>query len=224
MKYKNFLTKQRIIRYLFLVGGIVLLALAGFLFFCSGIGMDPLSVLYTGISEVLHIRLGTTEILAGAAILVFLFFFDRKRIGIGTVAVVAGIGPLLNLFLEFFFYAQSGWAGKGVSSLAGVAAYGLGMAFYLHADLGCGPVDALMFHFSERTPISLRTFKILFDVLCVATGGLLGGSLGLGTILAAFLSGPAMCAVMKLLGDTDGSSKQKKGASSHETGVSDRIR
>lgn len=215
--------KSKTARYLFLIAGIVLLALAGLFFSCSGIGMDPLSVLYSGVAKVLHIRLGTAEILMGGGILAFLFFFDRRRIGIGTVAVVAGIGPLLNLFLEFFSYISSGWIGKTASSLAGIAAYGLGMAFYLHADLGCGPVDAVMLHFSERTPISLRAFKILFDVLCVATGGLLGGSLGLGTILAALLAGPAMCAVMKLLGDTDGSSKQKKGASSHETGVSDRI-
>ena len=222
MKCKKFSTKQRIIRYLFLAAGIVLLALAGFFFFCSGIGMDPLSVLYTGVSEVLHIRLGTTEILVGAAVLVFLFFLDRKRIGVGTVAVVAGIGPLLNLFLEFFSYAPSGWIGKGVSSLAGVAAYGLGMAFYLHADLGCGPVDALMLHFSERVPISLRAFKILFDILCVIIGGILGGTFGIGTITAALLSGPAMCAVMKLLGDADDSSKRKRGSSSNETSLSNR--
>ena len=222
MKRNKLLTKQTIIRYMFLAAGIVLMALAGLFFSCSEIGMDPLSVFYSGVSAVLRIRLGSAALLVGAAILLILFFWDRKRIGVGTVAVVVGIGPLLNLFLEFFSYSPSSWIGKGLSSLAGVAAFGLGMAFYLHADLGCGPVDALMLHFSERTPISLRMFKILFDILCVVIGGILGGTFGLGTIIAAFLTGPSMCAVMKLLGDADDTPKRKRGNSSNEASLSDR--
>ena len=222
MKRKDVLSRQMLSRYLFLVSGVVMFSLAGLLFYRSSIGMDPLSVLYTGVSEVLHIRLGTTEILVGAVVLLALLFLDRKRIGLGTVAVVAGIGPLLNLFLDLFAYTPSGWIGKILFSLAGVVVYGFAMAFYLHSDLGCGPVDGLMLYLSERAPVSLRTFKILFDVLCVIIGGLLGGSLGVGTVMAALLSGPAMCAVMKLLGDEEGSAKAKKGDAPHETGLSDR--
>ena len=216
------LTKQNVIRYLFLAAGIVLMALAGLFFSCSGIGMDPLSVLDGGVSAVLRVRLGRAALLVGAVILLLLLFWDRKRIGAGTVAVVVGIGPLLNLFLEFFSYSPTTWIARCLSSLSGVVSFGLGMAFYLHADLGCGPVDALMLHFSERTPISLRTFKVLFDILCVITGGILGGTFGPGTILAAFLTGPSMCAVMKLLGDADNTPKQKKEGPPNETSLSDR--
>lgn len=74
------------------------------------------------------------------------------------------------------------------------------MAFYLHADLGCGPTDGLMLWMQSRTPLSLRWFKVGFDILCVVVGGLLGGSLGVGTVLSALLSGPAMCAVLNRLG------------------------
>ncbi len=213
---------QTVVRYLFLAAGIVLMALAGLFFSCSAIGMDPLSVFYSGVSAVLHIRLGSAAFLVGCVILLILLFWDRAKIGIGTVAVVLGIGPLLNLFLRFFSYTPSGWVGKGASSLAGVAAFGLGMAFYLHADLGCGPVDALMLHFSERSPVPLRTFKVLFDILCVIIGALLGGIFGIGTILAALLTGPAMCAVMKLL-DCAEASQRNEVSVSHEAGIPDHI-
>lgn len=203
------------IRYALLALGIFLLALGGLFFSCSGIGMDPLSVFYSGVAETLKIRLGTAALLVSGVVLVFLLIFCRKRIGIGTVAVSLGIGPLLNLLLGCFSYTPSGWLGKGASSLAGVAAYGLGMAFYLHTDLGGGPVDAMMLWLSEKTPCSLSVFKILFDAFCVAAGWLLGGAVGAGTLIAVLLSGPAMCAVQKGIARIPGfPSWEKKEASS----------
>lgn len=184
-------------RGIFLAAGIVFMALAGALFSCSGIGMDPLSVLYSGIAAVLHIRLGTSALLTGAVILVLLIFRDRKRIGAGTVAVALAIGPLLNLFLDFLSIRPAGWVSQAAVSLMGAVAYSIGMGLYLYADLGCGPVDALMMHFLERTSIRLRAFKILFDIACVVIGWAMGGSVGAGTLIAAFLTGPMMCAVMK---------------------------
>lgn len=202
--------KNKAVRYLFLALGIVLLALGGLFFFCSGIGMDPLSVLDSGVAAALNIRLGTAALLISVVVLALLLFLCRQRIGIGTVAVSLGIGPLLNLFLAHCSYTPSGWAGKVGSSLAGVAAYGFGMAFYLHADLGSGPVDAMMLWLSEKTPLSLSIFKILFDALCVAAGWLLGGAVGWGTLIAVLLSGPAMCAAGKGLERITGVSEGKE--------------
>ncbi|HIT08692.1 MAG TPA: hypothetical protein IAB55_06370, partial [Candidatus Merdivicinus faecavium] len=96
-------------RGVFLAAGIVFMALAGALFSCSGIGMDPLSVLYGGIASVLRIRLGTSALLTGAVVLALLIFRDRKRIGAGTVAVALAIGPLLNLFLDLLPLRPAGW-------------------------------------------------------------------------------------------------------------------
>ena len=79
-----------------------------------------------------------------------------------------------------------------------------------------------MLHFSERSPVPLRTFKVLFDILCVIIGALLGGIFGIGTILAALLTGPAMCAVMKLL-DCAEASQRNEVSVSHEAGIPDHI-
>ena len=197
-------------RGVFLAAGIVFMALAGALFSCSEIGMDPLSVLYGGIASVLHIRLGTSALLTGAAVLALLIFRDRKRIGAGTVAVALAIGPLLNLSLDLLPLRPAGWPAQAAVSLMGAAAYSVGMGLYLYADLGCGPIDALMMHFLERTSIRLRAFKVLFDIACVAAGWAMGGSVGAGTLIAAFLTGPMMCAVMKGLDSFRGMFRRKR--------------
>lgn len=183
-------------RYLELLAGLVLLAVAGFFFSCSGWGMDPLSVLYSGVSHTLHIQLGTAAMLVGAVVLIGLMICDRKRIGVGTVGVVVVIGPIINVLLRVFGYTPSGWVGQAVSCALGVLTYSAGMACYLQGNLGCGPVDGLMLGLLDHMKITLRTFKILFDIASVVIGWLLGGSVGVGTVAAALLSGPVMCLFM----------------------------
>lgn len=213
--------KREVIRYVLLALGIFLLTLGGLFFSCSGIGMDPLSVFYSGVAAALKIRLGTAALLVSIVVLICVWIFCRKRIGIGTIAVSLGIGPLLNLLLEYFSYAPSGWIGRGISSLAGVTAYGFGAAFYLYANLGSGPVDAMMLWLSEKTPLSLSLFKILFDAFCVATGWFLGGIAGAGTLIAVLLSGPIMCAVQKGMRNIPGFPNWEEEVS-HEASVSHR--
>ena len=187
-------------RLAFLLGGVALLSLAGAFYATSGLGMDPLSELYSGIAVFIRTRLGTALFLTNAAFLLLLFFLDRKRIGLGTLAIVIVVGPLLNLLLRFFPAIPDSLVLRLLFCGLGIVSGGFGMAFYLHADLGCGPTDGLMLWMQSRTPLSLRWFKVGFDILCVVVGGLLGGSLGVGTVLSALLSGPAMCAVLNRLG------------------------
>ncbi len=186
-------------RLLVLLSGVILFAVGGLFFYSSGIGMDPLSVFYGGVSTVLNIRIGSAAFLINVLILFLLIFVDRSQIGIGTLAVSLGIGPLLNILLHFFSYTAVGWRLALLSSLLGLMCYSTAIALCVHADLGCGPVDALMLYLSNRYTVTLRTFKILFDIFSVGIGYLLGGVLGLGTMFAVFLSGPVMCVVMDVL-------------------------
>lgn len=176
----------------FLALGIIVLAMGDLFFSCSGIGMDPVLVFYSGVANALRIRLGSATLLVSVILLVILLFLCRSRIGIGTAAVSLGLGPLVNVYLEFFSYSPSGWLGKILSILSAVLSYGLGMALYLHADLGSGPVDILMLFLLEKTSLPLPVFKVLFDAFFATVGYLLGGAIGVGTIIAVLLSGPAI--------------------------------
>ena len=79
------------------------MAAAGWLFFCSGLGMDPLSVFCSGLAALLGVKLGTGFLIVNAVVLLVLIFWDRKKIGLGTVAVAAGVGPIINAFLLISF-------------------------------------------------------------------------------------------------------------------------
>ena len=127
-----------------LLGGVALLSLGGAFFSCSGLGMDPLSVLYSGIAALTKLKLGTALFAANAVFLILLFFLDRKRIGLGTVAIVLVVGPLLNLLLCLFPETSHSFLLRLCCCGLGIVSYGVGMAFYLSADLGCGPTDGLM--------------------------------------------------------------------------------
>lgn len=192
-------TKELIFRYIYLILGILFFSAAGLFLFCSHLGMDPLSVFYSGVCTIFHIQLGTAALIVGIVVLILLLFLDRSRISVGTVAVALGIGPLINLLLYYFSYNPTGWFDSGLSTLAGLVGYSLGMTFYLHANLGCGPVDALMLFFCDKCPIDLKWFKVLFDMASVVIGWVMGGVFGVGTLIVACLSGPLMCAFMKIL-------------------------
>lgn len=184
-------------RYGYLISGIVLLACAGFLFSRSGLGMDPISVLYDGFSVSAHIRLGTATMLTSIISLFFLFFIDRGSIGVGTVAVTFGIGPIINLLLGAIRWTPSSFPQQLLLSVLGAFTVGVAEGLYLHPKLGSGPLDAIMMFTAKKTGIRLGLFKIIFDVTCVAAGFLLGGKVGVGTCIAALLTGPVMNATLR---------------------------
>ena len=173
------------------------MAAAGWLFFCSGLGMDPLSVFCSGLAALLGVKLGTGFLIVNAVVLLVLIFWDRKKIGLGTVAVAAGVGPIINAFLEFIPFEPASLPIKIAASLGAIVAAAVGVALYLEADFGCGPTDAVMLCLNQRTPLSLRFSKILLDVICTAAGWVMGGAVGIGTLAAALLTGPILAAVRK---------------------------
>ena len=189
--------KNNVIRWLLLAGGILLMAAAGWLFSCSGLGLDPLSVFCSGLAALLGVKLGTGFLIVNATVLLVLTFLDRKKIGIGTVAVAVGVGPIINAFLEFIPFEPASLLGKTAASLGAIVAAAVGIALYLEADLGCGPTDAVMLCLNQRTPLSLRISKILLDVIFTFAGWVMGGAVGMGTLAAALLTGPILAAVQK---------------------------
>ncbi len=200
-------------RFGFLTLGIAALGMGDLFFSCSGMGMDPVLVFYSGVAAVLRIRLGSATLLISVLLLTVLLFLCRSRIGIGTAAVSLGLGPLVNLYLEFFSFSPSGWPGKILSALLAVLFYGLGMALYLHADLGEGPIDILLLFLLEKTSLPLPLFKVFFDAFFLAAGWLLGGAVGIGTIMAVLLSGPAIGMFQKGIERLSPLSKWQKEAS-----------
>jgi uncharacterized membrane protein YczE len=113
----------------------------------------------------------------------------------------------------WFPHADGGVVGV-VQFVAGVLVMGLGTATYIGARLGAGPRDGLAMGLSRRVGYSLRRTRISVEVTVLALAALLGGSIGLGTLIFAVLMGPTMQTSLKLFSVSHDPSPQYSRATS----------
>lgn len=169
------------------------LALYGFsigLVIRSNLGGNPWDVFHQGLSIRTGLGLGTVIIIVGAAVLL-LWIPLRQRPGIGTVSNVFLIGIWADIALWLIPPVQSlpvAWA----MLLGGIFLNGVAGGAYIGAGLGPGPRDGLMTGFVKRTGGSVRLVRTCIELIVVATGWLLGGTVGLGTLLYAVAIGPIL--------------------------------
>ena len=152
------------------------------------LGLSPWEVLHQGISLNTRIPLGTVGILTGIVVLV-LWFPLRERPGIGTVANVLLIGLVIDITLYLAPDTVSSTWQRWALLLGGTLVIAIGTGLYIGAGLGPGPRDGLMTGLGRRgLPIGVGRAAIEITVLFV--GWLLGGTVGIGTVVFAFGVGP----------------------------------
>lgn len=190
-----------------LLVGLVAFGIGVALMVASGLGLSPWEVLHQGISVRTGIPIGTVSIMLGVVVLL-LWIPIGERPGIGTVANIALIGSTTNVTLgilpdlgPFTFegtepadlLARAGFV------LGGILVIGVGSGFYLGADLGPGPRDGLMTGLHRRYGWSIRRVRTALEIGVLVVGFLLGGTIGIGTILFAVLIGPLVQLFLGLL-------------------------
>lgn len=168
--------------------GLVLYGISLALLVRADLGLDPWDVLHQGVSEHTGLAIGTVTIIAGAIVLV-LWIPLRERPGLGTVSNVIVVGLVMNVALELI--ARTGHLAVRIPELlGGVLLCGLATGLYVGAALGPGPRDGLMTGLVRRTGRSVRVVRTGIEVTVLVTGWLLGGSVGIGTIVFALAIGP----------------------------------
>lgn len=181
-----------------LVLGLVLFGIGIALMAAAGIGLGPWEVLHQGISRHTGIPLGTVSILLGIPILV-LWIPLGEYPGFGTVLNVALIGTATNIVLPLLPHPTDPPL-QVAMMLAGVLVIGLGSGLYLGAGLGPGPRDGLMTGMHRRYGWSIRRARTGVEVAVLVVGFLLGGTVGLGTVVFALGIGPVVQVCLHLLG------------------------
>lgn len=164
-------------------------------FINANTGGDSCVVFAQGISNTLHITVGTANTIFLCTALVILLLFARNKIGLGTFLAAFGTGIFLDvsnmviqkLSLESLPYVVRLFIVAGSCIIIAV-----GFSIQKTANLGVAPHDELPFLVSDATKIQYRWIRIGFDVTYVVIGYLLGGVLGLGTIVATLLLGPTI--------------------------------
>ncbi|HEX6567836.1 MAG TPA: hypothetical protein VF015_01680 [Acidimicrobiales bacterium] len=171
-----------------LVAGLVLCGLGIAFMVAADQGLAPWSVLDQGISHRTGIPIGTVSIIVGALVLLA-WVPLRERPGLGTVLNVLLIGTTIDVAL-LALDTPGSTAARLAYLAVGVALWGPGSGLYIGASLGPGPRDGLMTGLAARGVGSIRLVRTGIELTALAAGWLLGGSVGLGTLVFALTIGP----------------------------------
>lgn len=180
-----------------LLVGLVLYGFALAMGLQSGLGVAPWSVLSQGIALHTGLSYGWITELTSIAVL-GLWIPLRERPGVGTVANTLLIGPAADLGLAIFPPAHS-FAQQLVLLLGGIVLLAIATGLYLGASFGPGPRDGLMTGLVRVTPLPVGIVRTGIEMSVLIIGWLLGGSVGLGTVACAVLTGPLVAIAMRRL-------------------------
>ena len=170
-----------------LYAGLVLYALSMALLVRSGLGVMPWDVLHQGLARQLGWSLGVVTMVVGALVLLA-WVPLRERPGLGTVSNVVVIGLALDAALAVLPEPTS-LPVRVALVPAGILLNAVATAAYIGVHLGPGPRDGLMTGLVRRTGRSVRLVRTSIEVVVVAAGWLLGGTLGVATVLYALVIG-----------------------------------
>ena len=155
----------------------------------AGFGGATLAVLWQGISKTFHISIGMASMIVAVVMIIFVFFYDRSQLHIGTVLYQIVYSLCVDLFANAHIYSRHMWINV-LLMLLGIILFAIGTGLYAAASLGRGSYEALTFSLAEKNGWQVRVVRSLLDAMMVIIGVLLGGTFGIGTIVTILLSGP----------------------------------
>ena len=153
----------------------------------ADIGQSPGTVLAQGIQNITGDTIGWTSFYISIGVM-FLWIPLKNKVGIGTVLNIIFVSVAIDVMMPVFPSPDS-YAVSVVMVLIGILVIGLGSAFYIPSNLGPGPRDGLMTGLHYRTGIPIGRVRFVIEAVFLLAGWLLGGSVGLGTVLVTVLVG-----------------------------------
>jgi uncharacterized membrane protein YczE len=180
-----------------LLAGLVLYGASMGLMVRGTLGLDPWDVLHEALSERTGLSFGMVTGALGALVLLC-WIPLRQRPGVGTVANILVVAVAVDLTLALLS-PPSALVPRIALMLGGVVLNGLATATYIGVRLGPGPRDGLMTGIAARTGISIRIVRTGIELTVLAAGWLLGGTVGIGTVVYALAIGPLTQAFLPLV-------------------------
>lgn len=154
----------------------------------GAIGVAPWDVLTQGIDKHTHLGFGLITVLTSAVVLLF-WIPIRQKPGIGTVLNALLVGPAADVGLWLIPEGLDLWL-RLILFAAGLLVLAIATGLYIGAHFGPGPRDGLMTGLHKRTGWKIWIVRTGLEVIVLAIGWMLGGNVGVGTVLFALLIGP----------------------------------
>lgn len=177
--------------------GFVLCASSTVFMLNSNLGLSPWDVLHQGIERHSFFTIGWASVVAGVVCLGLGMALGQK-LGIGTILNMLIVGPLIDIiiYIDIIPVASNTVVGI-IMMIIGMITMGFGCYLYIGCGLGCGPRDGLMIALSERFNIEIKYIRGVIEIIALGLGYLLGGTVGLGTLISAFGLGYCLQTVFK---------------------------
>lgn len=164
------------------------------LFLLSELGTDTFTVFIQGLSRIFGVSVGTVHVIVLCILMVVMLVTTKGYVKPGTVVCAFCGGPIIDLFtwmLDGWINVEAGMPVRVVSMLAGCVILSAGMSIVINSNAGTGPNDLVAVILSDRIEkVQFRWVRVGCDLFFVVLGFLLGGTVGAGTLVAVFLTGP----------------------------------
>ena len=183
--------------FLILNFGLVIFGVGDGLIIVSQFGNSPWAVFHQGLSQQLGISYGNAAVLTSFAILL-LWIPLKERPGLGTIAnaIVIGYSTQATLWL---LGDQDSLVVRVIYLVSGLAIVGRGIALYITTNLGPGPRDGIMTALHYKTGIRVARVRLSIEFAAMGVGWLLGGTIGVGSVIFALFIGRAMALWLGIL-------------------------
>lgn len=179
--------------------GLVLYALGIVATVKANVGYAPWEVFHVGLGDAIGISLGAASIIAGLVIVIVVTALGEK-LGLGTLGSMVLTGVFIDIIVMLNIIPEAGGFAAGIAMLiAGMFTIALGSYFYMKAAFGAGPRDNLMVVLTRKTKIPVGLCRLLVELLVTLIGWLLGGMVGVGTVISFIGIGLCVQIVFSLL-------------------------
>lgn len=192
--------KEICVRLAILLVGLTIAHLGVTLFLLTELGSDPFNVLVQGICRTLNkipalkfLSHGDTHIAMCFLIMAIIRAVDKSYIKLGTIVCMLFGGPIIDIFtalLGGIIHAGNPLLLRLLILAVGCVTLAFGMTIVMKSDAGVGPNDLVAISISDKLKKKFGIIRVIVDVSFVAIGFALGGILGVGTVICAFLVGP----------------------------------
>lgn len=192
MKYKNYM-----IRCLFALIGILFIGMGVAFNAMAGLGNDPVGIFYDGIRNTIGLtqtQLGIASNFVNIGLVIVLLIIGRKYINVGTIIYILPYGSFVSIGTKIYslvFASQELWTRILASFVGCLFIYG-GVAIFIVVDIGLDPMTGIAMVIKDKLKWEFKKAKILFDSSLTLLGFLLGGKIGVITVIAALIAGPTI--------------------------------
>lgn len=165
----------------------------------SNLGLSPWDVFHQGLTNVFPITMGQASIIASLVVIAVTTVFGLN-IGLGTILNMLGIGMLIDVIMYLEIIPESHSLFTGILLMMGsLVAVSLATYLYMGCEMGCGPRDGMMVVLAKKTNKPMGLIRFFIEGAVFVIGFLLGGKVGIGTLITVFGMGYCLQILFKIL-------------------------